>query len=91
MTMRLLIIIIAVGFSTNTMAQNSSPADVGTTQLVQAKKQVPAGCKFVGTINGTKLWAGECVVSELRSSQIAAEAEKSLSERAAGAIPRPRQ
>ena len=89
--MRVLITIAAAGFSANAMAQTPSPAEVGTKPPVQVKKQVPAGCKLVGTVKGTKLWAGECVASELRSSQTAADAETSLQERAAGAIPPPRQ
>ena len=89
--MRVLITIAAAGLSANAMAQAPSPAEVGTKPLIQVKRQAPAGCKLVGTVKGTKLWAGECVASELRSSQTAADAEKSLPERAADAIPLPRQ
>ena len=28
-------------------------------------KKGPTGCKLVGTVKGTKLWAGDCVASEL--------------------------
>jgi hypothetical protein len=89
--MRVLVIIAAAGFSANAMAQAPSPAEVGTKPPVQVKKQAPTGCKLVGTVKGTKLWAGECVASELRSSQPTADAEQSLQERAASAIPAARQ
>jgi hypothetical protein len=42
---------------------------VGNKALVQAKPQPPQGCKLVGTVKGTKLWAGDCVAKdELRGS-----------------------
>jgi hypothetical protein len=73
------------------MAQDHSPPKVGDRPLVEVKPRAPVGCKLVGTVKGTKLWAGECVALELSSSQTAAEVEKPLAERAAGAIPPSRQ
>jgi hypothetical protein len=29
--------------------------------MVQAKPGTPTGCKLVGTVRGTKIWAGDCV------------------------------
>ena len=45
------------------LAQNTAPAKrptVGGKPVVQVKPSAPAGCKFVGTVKGTKLWAGDC-------------------------------
>ena len=65
MTMRVLIILAAVCFSANAMAQ-APPPKVGHKPLVQVK---PEGCKFVGTVKGTKLWAGNCAAAlELRGT-----------------------
>jgi hypothetical protein len=44
------------------------------------------GCKLVGMVKGTKLWAGDCVASELRGSAPAAETNP-LSEQDIEAIP----
>jgi hypothetical protein len=44
------------------MAQ-ASPPKVGDKPLVQVKPTLPMGCKFVGTVKGTKLWAGNCMPS----------------------------
>ena len=84
MMMRFLIILSAVCFSTNAMAQASLPK-VGNTPLVQVKPKAPQGCKLVGTVKGTKLWAGDCVASE--PSSAALETPPPLAAQAAGAIP----
>ena len=51
-------------------AQGPTPAKrptVGAKPLVQMKPRAPVGCKLVGTVKGTKLWAGECTAApELR-------------------------
>ena len=85
MTMlRVLLILAAIGFSATVFAQ-TAPPKVGNKRLVQMKPKVSPGCKFVGTVKGTKLWAGDCVASELRGAATAPET--SLPERATGAIP----
>jgi hypothetical protein len=66
------------------MAQ-ASPPKVGNTPLVQVKPKAPQGCKLVGTVKGTKLWAGNCTASE--ASGAAIEASPPLDAQAAGAIP----
>jgi hypothetical protein len=38
----------------------------GRKPIVQAKPSTPMGCKLVGTVRGTKLWAGECTSVELK-------------------------
>jgi hypothetical protein len=67
LTMRPLLILIAICFSGTVFAQSASPK-VGNKPLVQLKPEAPMGCKLVGTVRGTKLWAGDCVGSELRGS-----------------------
>jgi hypothetical protein len=54
------------------LAQGATPTKrptIGGKPLVQAKPSAPMGCKLVGTVKGTKLWAGDCTAaSELRST-----------------------
>jgi len=45
------------------LAQGATPAKrptVSAKPFVQTKPRAPVGCKLVGTVKGTKLWAGEC-------------------------------
>jgi hypothetical protein len=44
------------------------------------------GCKLVGTVRSTKLWAGECVAASELHGAVPAETP-SLQERASEAIP----
>ncbi len=85
MTMRSLLILVAICFSANAFAQDAPPK-VGNKPLAQVRPKEPMGCKLVGTVKGTKLWAGDCVGSELRGATPATETQ-SLPERATGAIP----
>ena len=64
MTFRSLLILVAICFSTTALAQSASPK-VGNRPAVQAKPKEQIGCKLVGTVRGTKLWAGDCVGVEL--------------------------
>jgi hypothetical protein len=82
--MRSLLILLAICFSGTVFAQ-SAPPKVGK-PMVQVKPKAPMGCKFVGTIRGTKLWAGDCVGSELRGSTTTTE-KQALPEEATGSIP----
>jgi hypothetical protein len=81
--MRSLLILAAICFSATAFAQ-SAPAKVGNKSLVRVKPKEPMGCKLVGTVRGTKLWAGNCVGSELRGSTTTTE-RQGLPEQAAGA------
>jgi len=83
---RVLLVFAAISFSAAAFAQ-IAPPKVGDKPLVQVKPKAPTGCKLVGTVKGTKLWAGECEASELRRSLPAAETSQPLSERATGVIP----
>ena len=83
--MRVLLILAAISFSANAFAQGAPPK-VGNKPLVQVRPKEPMGCKLVGTVKGTKLWAGDCVASELRGATPATET-KPLSEQDIEAIP----
>jgi hypothetical protein len=51
------------------VAQGTLPGKkhaAGRKPIVQAKPSTPMGCKLVGTVRGTKLWAGECTSLELK-------------------------
>jgi len=79
---------------TATLAQDATSAkrpSVGEKPLVQVKPSTPAGCKFVGTVRGTKLWAGECTGLELRTTMPAEETSKSLADQAVRAVPKAQQ
>jgi len=82
--MRSLLILVAICFSGTVFAQ-SAPPKVGSKPLVQVKPKAPMGCKLIGTVRGTKLWAGDCAVSELRRSATTTETQ-ALPEQATGSI-----
>jgi hypothetical protein len=84
-SMRLLFILVAICFSGTAFAQNAPPK-AGNKALVQVKPKAPMGCKFVGTVRGTKLWAGDCVGSELRGPTTTTE-NQILPEQATAVIP----
>jgi hypothetical protein len=75
MTMRTLSILVTiVCFSASALAQTEVPKAGKPTK--QVKPQVPMGCKFVGTVRGTKLWAGDCTpAAELRGAAPVGEPE----------------
>jgi hypothetical protein len=63
LTNRSLLILVAICFSTTAFAQ--SAPKVGNKPPVRVKPKEPTACKLVGTVRGTKLWAGDCVGVEL--------------------------
>jgi hypothetical protein len=85
LTMRSLLILVAICFSGTVFAQ-SGPAKVGSKPLVQLKPKAPIGCKLVGTVRGTKLWAGDCVGSELGGSTTTTENQVLPEPQATGSI-----
>jgi hypothetical protein len=88
------ILIALILLPTATLAQDVTRAKrqtVGGKPIVQVKPSAPAGCKLVGTVKGTKLWAGECMGLELRSTMPAEETSKPLPDQAVGAIPKGQQ
>jgi hypothetical protein len=88
------ILIALILLPTATLAQNTAPAKrptVGGKPVVQVKPSAPAGCKLVGTVKGTKLWAGDCMASELRTTIPAEENAKPPPDEPVGAIPKEQQ
>jgi hypothetical protein len=78
------------------LAQGATPPKrptVGTKPVVQAKPRAPVGCKLVGTVKGTKLWAGECTAApELRTGTPAEESSPtSVPDATDGASPKDQQ
>jgi len=60
-------------FATGAFAQSARPK-AAKKPLPQAKPLAPLGCKLVGTVRGTKLWAGDCMdAAQLRGVAPAAE------------------
>src|SRR5215216_7903504 len=55
--------LVLVSLSNGAFAQSSMPKkpNLGGKPLVQIKPTAPMGCKLVGKVKGTKLWAGECM------------------------------
>jgi hypothetical protein len=53
-------------------AQSAAPLkrpNVAGKPIVQVRPTAPMGCRLVGTVKGTKLWAGECIAApELRTT-----------------------
>ena len=82
--MKAVLVLVAICFSTTAFAQDAPPK-VGGKLLVQVKPKAPQGCKLVGTVRGTKLWAGDCTVSETGSANL--ETPPPLGAQAAGTIP----
>jgi hypothetical protein len=58
MSMKAAVGLLALLFATSAFAQRAPPK-AGKKPAAQAR--VPMGCKLVGTVKGTKIWAGECV------------------------------
>jgi hypothetical protein len=64
--------LLALLFATSAFAQTAPPK--AAKKPAQAKPQAPMGCKLVGTVRGTKIWAGDCVgAAELRGAAPATE------------------
>lgn len=70
-------VIALISVSSCALAQGAPAAkkpSVRGKPFVQAKPGTPMGCKLVGTVKGTKIWAGNCVdESELRGTTPAEE------------------
>jgi hypothetical protein len=66
--MKYILLAAALFFSTGALAQTAAAPKVGGKPLMQVKPKGPVGCKRVGTVSGTKLWAGDCIANELRTT-----------------------
>jgi len=87
MTMKALVILTAVCFSTSAYAQGAPPK-AGNKPLLQVKPKEPMECKLVGKVKGTKLWAGDCAGPELRGAIPSTETQSvPVPEPPTGAIP----
>jgi hypothetical protein len=74
MTMRGLVILAVVCISATAFAQSPAPKSAKKPPLAQATPKAPMGCKLVGTVKGTKIWAGDCAdAAELRGATPSAE------------------
>ena len=82
--MKLLLLTAALVLSTSVYAQDASKPPTGG-----GKPKALVGCTLVGTVRGTKIWAGDCTApDQLRSSIPATESsEPPLQDQATGAIP----
>jgi hypothetical protein len=76
MMMKALVLLASIGLSAAAFAQ-TVPPQVGGKPLVVVKPSTPIGCKLVGTVKGTKIWAGDCIANELRSNEATAPAAAS--------------
>jgi len=77
-------IVLILAFSVSSFAQTAPKT--AKKPSAQARSQPASGCKLVGTVKGTKLWAGDCIAPEqLRSS--APATDPTVSNQAAGADP----
>jgi hypothetical protein len=88
--MKIAVGLLALLFATTAAAQSAPPsAGKKPAAPAQAKPTAPMGCKLVGAVKGTRIWAGDCVdAAELRGAAPSAEvAPQSLPAAAAGAIP----
>jgi hypothetical protein len=84
--MRTLPVLAMVCFSTAAFAQSPTPKK--PKPIAQAVPRTPMGCKLVGTVKGTKLWAGDCADAvEHRGAAPTAETAPDLPAAAAAAIP----
>jgi hypothetical protein len=81
------ILIFAMLCSSSAFAQTPKVPKVGSKTLVQVTPKGPTGCKLVGTVKGTKLWAGDCEASEFRGSTPAAETNEPPPAQTTGTIP----
>jgi hypothetical protein len=61
--------LISVGGAAVAQGASGKKPAVGRKPIVQAKPSTPMGCKLVGTVKGTKIWAGDCInASETRGA-----------------------
>jgi hypothetical protein len=61
-TVKIVLLVATLMMTTSALAQDVPK--VGGKPLLQVKPKGPAGCKLVGTVKGTKLWAGDCIATE---------------------------
>ena len=76
--MKLFLLAAALILSTSVYAQDASKPPTGGKSAARMKPKA-VGCTLVGTVRGTKLWAGDCAApDQLRSSVPATESSEPL-------------
>jgi hypothetical protein len=60
--MKPLVGLVALLFATSAFAQ-AAPPKAAKRPPAQVRPQAPMGCKLVGTVRGTKIWAGDCIAA----------------------------
>ncbi len=87
--MKLFLLTAALILSTSVYAQDASNPPTAGGKSPTRMKPKAVGCTLVGTVRGTKLWAGDCTApDQLKSSVPAIESsEATLQDQARGAIP----
>jgi hypothetical protein len=88
--MKLYLLAAALILSTSVYAQDAAkPPTMGGKSTARMKPKSPAGCTLVGTVRGTKLWAGDCTApDQLRSSVPATDSgQPPPPDQSPGAIP----
>ncbi len=87
--MKLFLLTGALILSTSVYAQDASKPPTEGGKSAARMKSKAIGCTLVGTVRGTKLWAGDCTApDQLKSSVPATESsEATLQDQARGAIP----
>jgi hypothetical protein len=88
--MKLFLFTAALILSTSVYAQDASKLPTGGGKsAARIKPKAPVGCTLVGTVRGTKLWAGDCTApDQLRGSAPVTEGtEPSSQDQPTGAIP----
>jgi hypothetical protein len=63
----ILAMIIALSVS-SALAQTVGAPKAGGTPLKPVKPLAPMGCKLLGAVKGTKIWAGDCAPLEQRGT-----------------------
>jgi hypothetical protein len=87
MMTKALLILFAIVLSSSAFAQDSPPK-IGKNPLIQVRPAAPMGCKLVGTVKGTKLWAGDCTApDQLRGGVPVETSEPPLLDRAGASVP----
>ena len=86
--MKLFLLTAALILSTSVYAQDASKPPTGGGKSAARMKPKAVGCTLVGTVRGTKLWAGDCAApDQLGSSAPATErSDPPLQDQATGAI-----
>jgi hypothetical protein len=79
----------AAAYAQDAAAPATQPSRIGGKPLALVKPSAPVGCKFVGTVRSTKLWAGDCTAADHPATVTGEETSPvPLADQAARAIPK---